>query len=339
MKFSAARFLPGQDVTTVWTTFVRCWCAQYIGHPECLLTDQGSVFVSKDFHEKCNHADISLSHTGTASHNSLGLNEKMHAVLRNVYLKVSEDDPKVPPDDRLLAAVSALNFLPGPDGLVPVLLIFGVLPRIPELAEAPRLDQKRHFAAMASARAENARLVARRRVETGLHRQVPPAADFLDKITPGSQVYCYRERLRHWTRPHTVADVNRESVHVHLGERTGPRAFNIAQLKPALAPPHVHFERSTCAAREGTYVYWTEVLSPGDPRASLFEQAKKDEILDLIRRGTFDVVLNEEAIANADGPLNVLPCNSVLAIKHRDNGEDVLKSRSVIGSHCWLLHC
>jgi hypothetical protein len=113
----------------------------------------------------------------------------------------------------------------------------------------------------------------------------------------------------------------------------GPGAFNIAQLKPALVPPHVHFERSTCAAREGTYVQWTEVISPGDPRASLFDQAKKDELLDLIRRGTFDVVLEEEAISNADGPLNVLPCKFVLAIKHRDNGEDVLKARFVIGGH------
>jgi hypothetical protein len=114
---------------------------------------------------------------------------------------------------------------------------------------------------------------------------------------------------------------------VHLRERTGPRAFNITQLKPALIPPYVHFERSTCAAREGTYVHWSEVLSPEDPRASLFDQAKKDEILDLIRRGTFDVVLEEEAISNADRPLNVLPCKFFLATKHCDNGKDVLKAR------------
>jgi hypothetical protein len=149
---------------------------------------------------------------------------------------------------------------------------------------------------MASARAKYARLVARRSIETELHRQVPPVSEFLDKITPGSQVYCYRERLRHWTGPHNVADVNRKSVHVHLGERTGPRGFKIAQLKPALVPPHMHFERSTCAAREGTYVRWTEVLSPGNPRASLLDQVKKNEILDLISCGTFNVFIEEEAI-------------------------------------------
>jgi hypothetical protein len=93
------------------------------------------VFVSAQFAEKCARSDIFLEHTGTESHNSLGSGETYHSTLRRVYKKVAEDHPSLAPPDRLLCAVSALNSLAGPDGLVPMLLVFGSLPRLPGVTE------------------------------------------------------------------------------------------------------------------------------------------------------------------------------------------------------------
>jgi transposase InsO family protein len=70
--FQSARFLELVDVNSVWYCFIECWSRLFIGDPEELVTDQGSVFVSKAFEELCRSCDIILKHTGTESHNILG---------------------------------------------------------------------------------------------------------------------------------------------------------------------------------------------------------------------------------------------------------------------------
>jgi hypothetical protein len=72
------------------------------------------------------------------------------------------------------------------------------------------------------------------------------------------------------------------------------------QVKSALLP-RVDFAKSTCRAREAQYVHWTETIANGDPRAAWFDNAKQEEILSLIGRGTFGVEIEEEArVANDD---------------------------------------
>lgn len=55
-------------------------------------------------------------------------------------------------------------------------------------------------------------------------------------VVAGSSVYVYREKLRHWTGPHVVADVDAKRVDVHPVERTRPRSFHLSKLKPATLP-------------------------------------------------------------------------------------------------------
>ena len=64
-------------------------------------------------------------------------------------------------------------------------------------------------------------------------------------------------------------------------------------------------------------------------KESLFDDAKRQEILGLIERGTFRITLTEEI---TDEPPNILPCRFVLAIKHND-GTEIFKARFVIGGH------
>lgn len=61
----------------------------------------------------------------------------------------------------------------------------------------------------------------------------------------------------------------------------------------------------------------------------MFGPVKRNEIMDLIDRGTFAIVLRPETDEN----LNILPSRFVLAIKSKKDGNEVLKARFVIGGH------
>jgi hypothetical protein len=52
--FSSAAFLPSSTAKSVWDAFLKCWTTVYTGFPEAMLTDQGSVFTSADWHAACN---------------------------------------------------------------------------------------------------------------------------------------------------------------------------------------------------------------------------------------------------------------------------------------------
>lgn len=87
-------------------------------------------------------------------------------------------------------------------------------------------------------------------MQKGLHKKPTEAAQCAQLVETGSQVYVHREMLKPWTGPHVVAYVNGKRVDVHLGERRGPRHFNIAEVYPAPLPPAKKFYTSTAAAHE-----------------------------------------------------------------------------------------
>lgn len=64
-NFAAARFLTAEDAQTVWNTFLYAWVTMYLGYPEHMLTDQGSIFRSKEWETRCSEAQVSLEATGT----------------------------------------------------------------------------------------------------------------------------------------------------------------------------------------------------------------------------------------------------------------------------------
>lgn len=316
--FSAARFLPNADSTTVWTTFVQCWSNAYIGHPESMLTDQGSVFISQQWSGLCRAADIQLRHTGIEAHNSLNAGETLHAPLRRILRKMHDEHPELSDEHALSLAVYAMNATTNERGLCPMLLVFGVLPKIPEVARVLPCHVDR-IKAMHTARQEYNKIIAERRVRQGLKAAPPSAASAA--ITPGDMVYVWREGPRCWMGPVPVLDRNGKDCTVLLNQT--PKSFNITQLKPARV--------SNPSPAEKTFIFLTEVIEKSDPRAAQFDAAKKAEILSLIDRGTFSIVLRPED-SRSPKP-NILPSRFVLAIKHKDTGETKLKARFVVGGH------
>ena len=113
---------------------------------------------------------------------------------------------------------------------------------------------------------------------------------------------------------------------MNLGKREGPSNFNLAQVKPAKLPSFADLAHNI---EESPQIFITEVIKPNDPRAAKFNEAKKQEILGLIEKGTFKIVLKHEA---GDDP-NIIPCRFVLAIKNVGTNEEILKARFVLDGH------
>ena len=117
------------------------------------------------------------------------------------------------------------------------------------------------------------------------------------------------------------------------------RPYNIAQVKPYLSEVEVSNAflvdiqkgLGSYSTHEPNDVHLTEVLKPNYPRASSFRmtKAKGAEIMGLLDRRTFKVVLREEIPPNG----HVLPGRFVLSIKSTEFGDEEFKARYVIGGH------
>ena len=178
-------------------------------------------------------ANFTLRLTGTESHNSLGQGETYHAMIRRIFNKVSLTHPALTPELRLACTVKAMKDTAGPNGLVPSLLVFGRLPCSPGV-ESGLPNQVQREQAIVSVRDEYAEIFAQGRVKKALTRKPPPSAKFY--FRPNQPVYVFRHNLRRWTGPHLVSSTDGKAIYVDLGERTGPRMFNLAQVKPAKLP-------------------------------------------------------------------------------------------------------
>lgn len=201
--FSAARFLSGESAETVWNTFIECWVSIYVGFPNVLSHDQGKLFTSEFFSSSCAQFGVIQKQSPTESHNSLGPGERYHAPLRKIYTKIRIEYPSLSRITTLSLAVHALNNTAGPDGLIPTLLVFGTIPKLPiGNLETMQPTQRDHFAALKSARKEMETIVANQRVRLALKPRTKSMEVF--NIPPGSPVLVYREKAKCWKGPYTL---------------------------------------------------------------------------------------------------------------------------------------
>lgn len=216
-RFSAACFLPGESANQVWRCFLNIWVSTYIGFPDCVQVDQGPQFKSHEFRSMLSSAGILVQPSGVESHNALGNGERYHAYLRQVFKKIRDEVTSLDKHDTLRLAIKAVNDTAGPNGLVPTLLVFGVLPRLP-IHPRDLPDQRDRMQAMQVARAEMARITARARVHVALNRNVPAAADTDIRIL--DNVLVFRESpVNKWVGPYTVVDVKGKSIYVDVNGR------------------------------------------------------------------------------------------------------------------------
>lgn len=188
--FNAAAFTRGEKLEELWQLYLHVWVHPYVGHPQVLHVDQALQFKSPAWRALTTSAGTELVLSGVESHNALGGGQRYHAFLRSIHRKVWADHPGINQEAALSTAVTAMNQTAGPRGLVPTLLVFGIIPRTP-VAPLALPDQRERMQAMVSARREMQAVVAKSRLRVALSTNVPAAANRV--VNPGDQVLVYRE--------------------------------------------------------------------------------------------------------------------------------------------------
>lgn len=144
---------------------------------------------------------VQLEATAIESQSSLGLGEMYHEPLRTTYRKLKVINPAVSAEFILGCAV---NDTLGPEGLVPSALVFGEYPSLrtisEPLQESSNLSNRAEVAM--AARSEMSKIMAKKRVDHGLHHNLPGAADHT--ISSGDNVIVWRQRIH--PNPHRRMD-------------------------------------------------------------------------------------------------------------------------------------
>ena len=113
-KFSAAVFLRSETTEETWETFMRIRISVYIGFPDTIDTDQGTQFQSQRWRTLLLMAGIKHKSSGVQSHNALGVGERYHSFLRQIYRKIRLAKPSISPQNALVLAIKAMNDSAGP---------------------------------------------------------------------------------------------------------------------------------------------------------------------------------------------------------------------------------
>jgi hypothetical protein len=101
------------------------------GFPLNILLDSASGRRSDEISGLASGCEIELQFSTVEAHWSLGSGERVHSLIRNVYLKVHMKAPYLTLETKLSWSVFALNATPPRDGTAASLLVFGTLPRLP----------------------------------------------------------------------------------------------------------------------------------------------------------------------------------------------------------------
>lgn len=116
------------------------------------------------------------------------LGERYHAPSRSIFSKFRNAEPTILPEMALTIAQKSLNDTMEPNGLVPTLLVYGILPCFP-VADADFPDQQAFMRALAVARREMETVVAKLRISRSLRSRIPAAANYI--INPGDRVQVF----------------------------------------------------------------------------------------------------------------------------------------------------
>ena len=89
----------------------------------------------------------------------------------------------------------------GINGLIPSLLVFGVIPRFPILcSKFP--DKAERMKILSETFMEMNTVVAKKRITTALRQNIPSSA--LKTFKKGDEVLAYREKTKKWVGPYKV---------------------------------------------------------------------------------------------------------------------------------------
>lgn len=341
-----AALLKGQSVDDIWQAFLASWVLIYVGFRNQMHTDQAKVFTPARWKKLSSLSGISLIHSGVEANNSLGIGERYHAPLRRIYIKIRIDTPTPPTDTALRISTKALNDIVDPNGLVPSLLVFGTLPRVPCL-NSNLQGQRERMKAISTARREMATIVAELRIQEALRSNVPPATDYT--LKPGDHVRVYREKEKRFTGPFPMISIvgkqvfllrNGQRVQNNISQAIPDRLLNgdkqLSDLRATLSlfcSPTIPLpEPSSIEPPADNFsIHITEVLPIHDSCGNTkpFAIAKRKEMGELIHRGTWEMTSREHVPSNA----NILGGRFFLSLKNSESETPMHKARFFVQGH------
>lgn len=245
--WSAAGFMTkGRSADATWDLFMKIWVTTYVGNPREIHVDEGSRLQSPQWRAKVEVAGTKQRYSGVESHNSLGVGECYHAPLRHNFRRVRAVHPSIPMSQTLALSIWAMNQTAGPMGISPVLLVFGISPRMPVNPFGLPTHRERRKSSV-GARADMVIHVVRARPSTALRRNVPKAA--VKEIFPGMRVLVYREKpIDAWRGQHTVQIHDGRQVWVYINDRL--KLLSMDKVKEFLGPLRASEEEAAAVAAE-----------------------------------------------------------------------------------------
>ena len=277
--FTAARFIRKQSSAEVWKAIRRMWTLLYCGPPDYLAVDQGSNYISSEFKDAARQDGIKIREAPIETPGSIGIVERYHTPLRRAYLTIRESfDKTTTNDDCLLMATFSVNNVIGPEGLCPMLLVYGALPR-PARA-TPALTQRQRADAIDKAMTEVIKEHAQQKVRFGLKNNGGPRAleqsQELRRLPAGALVWVYRTGSKRWEGPHRFISIEKETAVIQT-ERAR-RLFRSTCVKPYIRSRLHEADDDNNPP---------EALVTTPPAGTNFKDARHTELTGLIENGTF----------------------------------------------------
>lgn len=202
-ELQVAKFLPHESAGSVWQAILQCWILVFVGPPDSLRHDASSNFMSKEFQKTAGESGIVCHPVAVESAYFTGLGERYHGDVRRVYNRVAEDHRDLDSDLILAVAVKAINDTSGIDGLVPTLLCFNAIPKLPFPGiKDGVVPQAQRLAAMTLARDEYAAIIDKQRLQIIEEAQQPTTST---NLTYGENFCVHRHITKTWDGPSETA--------------------------------------------------------------------------------------------------------------------------------------
>ncbi len=148
--------------------------------------------MAKEFRQYVANMGIIIKNAPIEVHHSIGMVERYHGPLRQVYSIITTEIPGIEPELALQMSFKAINDSVGPNRLVPTLLVFDAYPRMSEL-DASSASITQRATAIKKAMNEVRKCIASRQVNDVLNTRNGPSTAAVHGLPINSPVLVYRE--------------------------------------------------------------------------------------------------------------------------------------------------
>ena len=257
--FQSGRFVPDMSAASAWQALCSCWIWPYAGPPDVVVHDAGTNFASKEFKDSCSAVGVSVVEVPTEAHHTVGIVERQHHVVRTIYEKFKIDFPDLAREKLLELTLRAVNDAPGPSGVSPTILVYGIPPKLPvpqrrDTTFASRVIKIKDATILAT------KFKAQRVLNEASRRKHTPNMSLiraLETLLPGEDVLVYRESGG-WT-VYPFVRLQNDGVVVQLPSKQSK--FAVTHCRPV---KHVHIPMPD------------EVIDPKVEHAEFSEQEREE---------------------------------------------------------------